>query len=65
MRMFPGNEKTLGHYGINYISHVFEMHVYEQIQQGFLVYRLLPFSSQGCALLPGRMCAGVAAVPPP
>src|SRR6266699_6751694 len=30
VRTFPGNEKTMGHYVINYISHVFEMHVYEQ-----------------------------------
>src|SRR6266536_4295303 len=31
VRMFPGNEKTMGHYVINYISHVFELHVYERL----------------------------------
>lgn len=33
MRMFPGNEKTPGHSVINYISHVFEMHTYEQSRE--------------------------------
>jgi len=34
-------------------------------EQGFVLFLLLPLYSQGAALLPRRMCAGVAAQPPP